>query len=281
MRQFLRLIGIGVMLGIVNVIPGISGGTIAVACNIYDRLIGVITLNVKKILSVWVFWLPLGIGVCAGIFCFSAVMTFVLSRYPLPANWFFIGVIAGSVPLLYPRCIGGGKKTASAFPAPPAAACALVAFAAMLAMRAVSPGAAVNAPESALTPLLAFRLFAGGLLAAVAMIIPGISGSFLLLVFGLYGTFTAAVSRLNVALLIPGGLGVAAGLLLGAGLVRFLLRKVPTETYGAILGLVAGSACAIFPGFGSPLATLAAFACAAGGFALSFFGTARPAKSSK
>ena len=91
--EFIRLIGIGMILGVANVIPGVSGGTMAVVFNIYDRLIGVITLNVKKIVSEWKFILPLVAGIVLGVILFSKVITFLFQNYPVQTNWFFIGII--------------------------------------------------------------------------------------------------------------------------------------------------------------------------------------------
>jgi putative membrane protein len=80
------------------------------------------------------------------------------------------------------------------------------------------------------------------------MIIPGISGAFLLLVLGLYVTVIKAVSDFNIPLLFPVALGAVIGLILGAALVRYLLAKAPRQTYGAVLGLVAGSIIILYPG---------------------------------
>ena len=98
--DFIRLIVIGVILGVANVIPGVSGGTLAVVFNIYDRLINVITLNVKKILSEWKFILPLVVGMGLGIILFSKAITFLFENYPVQTNWFFIGIILGSIPMI-------------------------------------------------------------------------------------------------------------------------------------------------------------------------------------
>jgi putative membrane protein len=148
----------------------------------------------------------------------------------------------------------------------------------MLAMRffsrALEYGAAPAASEAAdFSARQAAVFFASGALGAIAMIIPGISGSFFLVVIGTYAAVIAAVSTLNIPLIIPLGLGVAFGLLCGAALIRVLLKKAPFATYGAIFGLVAGSLAVIFPGaaFGSAAAALGAAVCFAAGASLSFF----------
>ena len=79
------------------------------------------------------------------------------------------------------------------------------------------------------------------------MIIPGISGSFLLLAIGTYATVIGSVSDFNIPLMIPTAFGILIGLLFGAYLVRLLMEKTPSQTYGAIFGLVIGSIFTVFP----------------------------------
>jgi putative membrane protein len=241
--EILKLLSIGLALGILVVIPGLSTGTMAVVFNVYDRLIGIITPNVKKIISEWKFWLPLIIGGVVGLAFISKVITVLYDKYPFPITWFFIGVIAGSLPLLYGRTKPPEKK----LPALAPAICAVLALAVMIVMAVISPNEG-TAVFTELSPRIFALLVLSGIFSAIAMIIPGISGAFLLLIIGLYRTVIQSVSDFNVPLLIPFALGVIAGLLAGAALVRFLLSKAPKETYGAVLGLVAGSIVVLFPG---------------------------------
>jgi putative membrane protein len=280
--EALKLAAIGVIFGIANVIPGVSGGTIAVVFGIYERLIALITLRVKHILSEWKFWLPFVLGAGAGIILFSKVITFLFDRFPMQTAWCFIGIVAGSIPMLWRRMVhplfDASAADAAAPPAekkiPRASAviAAVIAFAAIIALSFLSPEDS-RSVHAEFSPALAALLFASGVLGAVAMIIPGISGSFFLVVIGTYATVIASVSDFNIPLIIPTGLGIVAGLLAGAALIRLLLKKVPHATYGAIVGLVAGSIPAIFPGsvFSSAFAVAGSIACLALGFALSFF----------
>ena len=264
--ELIKLIIIGLVLGITTVVPGVSAGTLAVVFNIYDRLIQVITPNIKKIIAAWKFLLPLVIGGIAGIFLFSRMITILFTNHPVPTYWFFIGIIAGSIPLIYRKV----QQPGSAMPSPPAILCCVIALALMVAMAIVRP-AEEALPHTALTPTVFGMLAAGGALAAVAMIIPGTSGSFLLLVIGLYRTVVQAVSELNIPLIMPLALGTVAGLLVGAALVRYLLAKAPRETYGAVLGLVAGSLIVLFPGgWGSGATILFSLLSMFTGSALSF-----------
>lgn len=271
--DFIRLIGIGIILGVANVIPGVSGGTMAVVFNIYDRLIGVITLNVRKIISEWRFILPLVLGMGLGIILFSKAITFLFQNYPGQTNWFFIGIILGSIPMLLKRLLAASKKSSGRRTVPLSAiVCGVVALAVMAVMTYLEVSESGAPIQTVLTPALVVRLMVGLAFATIAMIIPGISGSFLMLVVGVYSTVIAAISDLNIPLLVPAVIGGVIGLLGGAKLVRLLMAKVPAQTYGAILGLVLGSILVIFPGFGGGMMVLAtSLGCAALGFVVSFF----------
>ena len=271
--DFIRLIVIGVILGVANVIPGVSGGTLAVVFNIYDRLISVITLNVKKILSEWKFILPLVVGMGLGIILFSKAITFLFENYPVQTNWFFIGIILGSIPMIVKRLLAAGKTSSSDARKIPVSAivCGVLALAVMAIMTYANVAESGAPIQTELTPLLAVKLFIGLACATIAMIIPGISGSFLMLVVGIYSTVIAAISDFNIPLLIPAVIGGVIGLLGGAKLVRFLMAKVPAQTYGAIMGLVLGSILVIFPGFGGFATVATSLLAAAVGFVVSFF----------
>ena len=271
--DFIRLIVIGVILGVANVIPGVSGGTLAVVFNIYDRLISVITLNVKKILSEWKFILPLVVGMGLGIILFSKAITFLFENYPVQTNWFFIGIILGSIPMIVKRLMAAGKTSSSDARKIPVSAivCGVLALAVMAIMTYANVAESGAPIQTELTPLLAVKLFIGLACATIAMIIPGISGSFLMLVVGIYSTVIAAISDFNIPLLIPAVIGGVIGLLGGAKLVRFLMAKVPAQTYGAIMGLVLGSILVIFPGFGGFATVATSLLAAAVGFVVSFF----------
>jgi len=270
--ELVKLIGIGFVLGITAVIPGFSVATMAVVFNVYDRLINVIVPNVKKILAAWMFWLPLIIGGAAGLFFFSKVFSLLMENYSVPTYWFFIGVIAGSVPLIYKKtCPEAAVNQKFALPSIPSIICFVLAIALMVFMAIIKPeeGAAVY---TELTLPVFGMLALAGALAAIAMIVPGISGAFMLLVIGFYRTVLQSVSDLNIPLIIPVVLGAVAGLLISAAFVRFLLSKVPRETYGAVLGLVMGSILVLWPGsLGEEgVEIIISIVCLLAGFVLSF-----------
>ena len=249
MIESIKLFFVGIILGVGNVIPGVSGGTIAVVFNIYDRLINVISLNIKKIISEWKFLLPLGLGMVAGIIGFSKVITFLFENYPMQTNLFFVGIITGSIPLIYRKIKSSMNEISSEKKKPYLSTiiCFVISLAIMIVMTVFKDISTSTIIYTELTMPLFFILMASGFLGAIAMIIPGISGSFLLLAIGTYATVIGSLSDFNIPLMIPTAFGILIGLLFGAYLVRLLMEKTPSQTYGAIFGLVIGSIFTVFP----------------------------------
>lgn len=291
----IKLFAIGIILGVANVIPGVSGGTMAVVFGIYNRLIDLISLNVKKIFSQWKFILPLGAGLVTGVLLFSKIITFLFNKFPIQTNWFFIGIILGSIPMIFTHWLNAKKEIPLPIQTPfpqqtlqllqipqtqltpskkipiSSIICCVISLAIMILMVIFKS----EKPETQITPGFslynAIVMFVGLAIAAIAMIIPGISGSFIMLALGIYSTVIGAIDSFNIYLLIPGALGAIAGLLCGAKLVRILMSKIPSQTYGIIFGLILGSVFVIFPTAGySPLIVLTSIVCAAAGFLVSF-----------
>ena len=248
MISLLKLFCVGVFIGIANVVPGVSGGTIAVICNVYDKLIILSSLNLRRIKGAWQDILSLALGIGAGIVLFAKVITLLYRAYPAQTSAFFIGVVAGSIPFLF-------RKTRAGIPAAAVAGdgslqsgwlygtlcCGIAGFALMLGMFFLQRRGIQAAVITAFSLPFAAKLALMGALAAVAMLIPGISGSFVLLILGVYPTVLQAVADLNMLLLIPIAIGVGAGLVFGARLIAVLLERFPAPMYAFILGLVAGS----------------------------------------
>lgn len=327
--QAIKLTLIGIVIGITNVIPGVSGGTVAVVFGIYDKLIELISLNIKKVFSLWKFWLPLAAGIAAGIVLFSKLMRLFFNLYPAAAHWFFIGLIAGCIPFLAvtvkkesarsstvahttfvpasSTAVPDGstaaeRRTALDGSAPIsdistaksalflgvgwrriavlcAAAAVLIVLNKLNAKQSFYSGQSEPTSQTIVQTLPTFflcaKLCAGTALAAAAAIIPGISGSFLLLILGIYNTVIQAVSDFNIPLLLPIAAGAAAGLLGGATFIRFLLAKAPSYTYSGVLGLTAGALAVLYPGFPAGAEAVFSVLLCAAGFAAAFFSTRR------
>ena len=287
-----------------NVIPGVSGGTMAVVFGIYNRIIDLISFNIKKIISQWKFILPLGAGLVTGVLLFSKIITYLFNNFPIQTNWFFIGIILGSIPMLFTHWINARNQTfeedtinsinsmdamssmqvtqstgllqltlpeqSKKIPLS-SSICCIISLAIMILMVIFKS----EKPETQITPGFslynAIVMFVGLAIAAIAMIIPGISGSFIMLALGIYSTVIGAIDSFNIYLLIPGALGAIVGLLCGAKLVRILMTKIPSQTYGIIFGLIIGSIFVIFPTNGyNALIIVTSLVCAVAGFLVSF-----------
>lgn len=253
MSHDLFMVLVGLMFGLANVIPGVSGGTIAVVFGVYERLIGVIAdfrHQWKKELR---FLITFCLGAGIGVLIFGRLMDWVLTHYPSLANSFFVGVILGSLPMIAKKALQkGGRLSLRASNLLPG----LVTLALMVAMTVSGTGDKSASEITGSYFSQCVRLLIWGVVAMSCMIIPGISGSFVMVLMGAYGVVIGAVALLTsspleaMPLIIPFGIGCLIGLFGCAKLIRWLLEKYEMPTYSAILGFVIGSVFSIFPGWG-------------------------------
>lgn len=240
MLHFIRNLANGIVIGIAEIIPGVSGGTLAVLLNIYDQLIGSISHLKKEFKKSIQFLVPVVLGMGVGIFAFSHLIKFLLANYPMAVNFLFIGLIIGIVPMLFNRSTSGGIK-------PVSVVCCLITLAIMAVLAVVSARQGESSQVVTSLDFPGMLKYAGvGMLAAVCMILPGISGSMMMVIFGTYDSVVNAVSSLNILFLLPVGVGIVLGLLFGAKAVDICLHKWPQATYAAILGLVIGSLASVY-----------------------------------
>ncbi len=245
----------GMVLGLANVIPGVSGGTMAVVMNCYDEYVE--TLGLRKLKKNLRFLITAGLGMLVAIVIFSIVASDLIARYPVASALTFVGLIAGSLPLIFAHTRRAARKFG------------LIHFLGFAAGLAVMVGMTFLNGDTASSQYTAdlphcLLLAAMMALAAFTMIIPGISGSLLMKVLGAYDTVTGTVSAVAKGLInllapviglsaVEGGdlsrwplllamiIGAAAGLIFGSRLVSFMLKKFGGLTYSLILGLVIGS----------------------------------------
>lgn len=231
----------GMFMGASDVIPGVSGGTIAVLLGIYDRLIaainGMFSKHWKKHLA---FLIPLGIGVIIAIFTLSRLMEFLLEHYSGPTFYFFLGLILGILPYLFREADARTFKVNHVILLLIAAA-----LVSLLAFLNVAEGAVIE-DRSLSTYIL---LFFSGILGSAAMILPGISGSFILLVIGVYTTVISAVSNLEFDVIIVTGAGIVVGIITMSKIINYFLNHFRKGTFAAVIGMVIGSVVVIFPGW--------------------------------
>ncbi len=250
MKDYLITFLIGIIMGVANIIPGVSGGTIAVGLGIFDKLISAINNFFKKPKEHLPFLVPLGIGMVFGILVFSGLIAFGLENYSFATNMFFVGLVVSSIPLIF----NGAKEKnfKSSYYIYVAIGAAVVILLAYLE-RSGSVGGSENAGY--------LKLFISGAIASSAMIIPGISGSFMMVLLGVYDVLLKALSQLtdwllnmsdttllidSLKVLVPLGIGIIVGVFLIGKIIEFLFAKFHAQTYLLILGLLFGSIYAIF-----------------------------------
>ena len=246
MLNYIKKIIAGIAIGIANVIPGVSGGTIAVVFGVYSDLIGAASLDIKTIKANFKIYLCLFGGIGLGVLLFARLFKIVYERFPIQTNFFFIGLIVGSIFIIFEFV--REKEQKSSFKTASKILWFFIGLSIMLALYFFKGAAASSTAAVETLSLGSFIfLFLAGFVGAAAMVIPGISGSFLLLIIGAYYTVIKAITELNIPVLIPVGLGILAGIILSARLIGFLMEKFPKITYAFILGLVAGSIRHILP----------------------------------
>ena len=234
----------GVVIGVSNIIPGVSGGTMAVSMGIYDRVIYAVNNLFKQFRKSFRELLPILIGVLIGLFAFAALIGTLLGtdseEIPitrLPTNFAFIGLILGGLPAIYKRVNMKNAKV-------PGAILFLVFLALVVVLPLLNPPEARTPDHSLGTILLMIPL---GAIASSTMVIPGISGSMILMLLGYYNSVINAMNDLragdwsSLAILLPYVIGLLVGIVFIAKLMNFLLKKHAALTFCAIFGLVIGS----------------------------------------
>ncbi|MYL35019.1 DUF368 domain-containing protein [Pontibacillus yanchengensis] len=232
----------GLLMGTSDLVPGISGGTIAVVLGIYSRLIkavdGVFSREWKKHVG---FFVPLIVGIGVAILTLSKLIHWLLDVHQQPTLYFFLGLIIGVIPFLFKQAEYKQhfRKKHYGFMIMSAILISLLMF--------VNKGT----PEpwgASLTTGQFVLLFFSGWLASMAMILPGISGSFMLLLAGVYPTVIQALSEFQLVRIVIIGLGVLVGLMISSKIINHLFTHYPSYTYAIVIGLVIGSVGVLFPG---------------------------------
>lgn len=247
LRKDLILILKGGAIGVANIIPGVSGGTIAVVLGIYEDLIESISnfiTNKEKRKEYVIFLVKVAIGAVVVIFLTAKLMTYLLENYRIYTYLAFVGLIAGSIPSIYKSHYEMKLNKMS-----------IITFLKGVGIILLFEFA-FSHPENNKDIEVVFNLtFNSGIFLALAgffaggsMIVPGISGSFIMLLLGQYYIVTKCVADRNIVPLGVVGIGIVIGIIVFAKIINILLKKFPKETFYFILGLVIASLYTIYPG---------------------------------
>ena len=241
----------GMVIGIANIIPGVSGGTMMVAMGIYDKLIHCITHLFSEFKKSVLFLFPILIGMGIAIIASSFGLEYLFANFPIQTNLLFIGLIVGGLPAIWKNVKGNKVQTGHVL--------AFVLFFALVAGLAILGETEGSAADLSFSFLNIVKLFGVGIIASATMVIPGVSGSMVLLLIGYYNPILTAINDFIRALvsfdmngilagfgvLVPFGIGVVVGVFAIAKLIEIIFEKFPLYAYWAIIGLIVASPVAI------------------------------------
>lgn len=244
----LKLIIKGFFVGIANIIPGVSGGTLAITLGIYEKLIGCVSHFLKNFKENIKFILPLGIGMVLAILSMSHLITWSFENATLPTCLLFMGLVIGGIPLLFRKVKKDKINWIGVI-------IFLITFGLVMVLafsdKIFGSGLQKVVFDTSFSGLIKMLLV--GILASATMIIPGVSGSLVMMLIGYYDSILNAIKSLTtfenigVNLLNLGffGVGILIGVVAIAKLLEWLFKKYETITYYGVLGFISSSVIAI------------------------------------
>ena len=257
MEYILKIVR-GIIIGIANAIPGVSGGTMMVSMGIYDDIIGSVNSLFSNLKKSILTLLPYAIGMAVGIVGLSYGIEYFLTHYSLQTSMIFIGLILGGLPVILEKVKGKHLGTSNIL-------VFLIFFCLVIGLQIIGGGEDTG---NVLTPSIieAVKMFGIGVIAAATMVIPGVSGSMILMLLGYYypvittittfidGVLSFQISQIlySCAILVPFGIGVVIGIFAIAKLIEMLLNNYEALTYSGILGLVIASPFVVLMSNGIP-----------------------------
>lgn len=241
----------GFIMGIANIIPGVSGGTLALTLGIYEDFIGAIShffRNIKKHVN---FLLPIFVGILLSVITMSNVISTCFDQYPIPTTLFFMGLVIGGIPMLLKRVKNTKeKKQVSSY------VIALITFSIVMVMafsEQIFGSGLGNVSFSNMAVFDYVILFFVGLIAAATMVIPGVSGSLVLMLLGYYLPIIGVLKELtkfenlgpNLLVAFVFGVGVLVGIVAISKVIEYLLEKFEAKTFFGVIGFILASVIAI------------------------------------
>lgn len=241
----------GMVMGIANVIPGVSGGTMAVSMGIYDRIIHAVTHLFSEFKKSMKTLLPILVGILLAVVLAARVIELMFQKIPFETNLLFIGLILGGLPAIRKKVRGHKVKVSHIV--------VCVLFFLLVVACASLEGSSGQDADLSFSFLNVLKLFGVGVIASATMVVPGVSGSMILMIMGYYqpviGMINQFVDHLrqfdmqgmlaDCGVLVPFGIGVVVGIFAIAKIIEIIFEKWPLLAYWAITGLILASPVAI------------------------------------
>lgn len=248
----------GVFVGIANVIPGVSGGTMAVSFGIYDKLLNAISSLLKSFKKSFLTLLPIILGMAIGVVGFTYIIPWLLANFPFATSCAFTGLIIGGIPAIL-RSLKDGWQSEEKKSLLVNILVFLILLAIAMAMVFLNGDSESGIALTASAGMIV-KIFFMGVIASATMVIPGVSGSLVLMILGYYfgvinsvKQFVEALRTLNLQgmlnqlyILIPFAIGCVLGIFFISKLISYLLKHFVSATFSGIFALVASSPISIF-----------------------------------
>jgi len=246
--KILKSIFIGILIGVANIIPGVSGGTLALSLGVYEDIIYAINHIIKELKKSIKTLIPLGIGAVLAILLLSKFITFCFANYEINTTAIFAGLILGAIPMLV-RNVKGAKIDLKNI------ICFALGFALIIRLAFIG-----EVKESDVFPSTnLFIILLVGMIASMTMIIPGVSGSMILALMGFYRPILNTINSLldkvlnfnfaniwsEIFILTFFGLGVIIGIVVFARIIEMMFNKFKIPTFYVIIGIILASPIAL------------------------------------
>lgn len=242
----------GIALGAGAILPGVSSGVLCVIFGLYEKLINSILGFFSDVKGNLKFLLPIVIGICIGVVIFGNILKILFINFPIQTQYTFIGLILGSVPVLFKTANSKGKfRLHYIF-------YTLLTFFIAIFLIMLENGSYFN---NSITNTNFLFLVLSGFIMSIGVVFPGISSSVLLMILGVYNTYIVAVSTVDIAILFPLGIGLLMGGFVFLIITRYCLNNYFSQTYYSIIGFVLGSILILYPGFTYSFETLTGIFC--------------------
>lgn len=237
----------GMLIGIAGIMPGVSGGTLAISMGIYDKLIRCITHIFKDLKESIRFLMPISVGMAISLTSLSFIMEIAFDTVPVSMGGLFTGLVAGGIPDIWKKACSGRIKKGHI----------ITSIMLFLVITLLSLYAGTENSHAVLYGSVAdrIRLFGVGIIASAGMVIPGVSGSVILLILGYYTTLIIHINTfikhifsleiykciMDFIILLPFVLGISIGSFAIAGIIEFIFNRMPVYAYWGIIGIIASS----------------------------------------
>lgn len=242
----------GIAIGAGGIIPGVSSGVICVIFGIYEKLIESFLGLFKEFNKNFKFLFPISVGAIIGMILFGKILNHLLNNYPVQVSFTFIGLIIGSIPALLKNINNKEKFKISN----------LIYFIVALIIGFAMVMLERNIPNTIENENFSFiYLFVAGLCMSAGVVVPGVSSTVILMLFGVYGCYLNSISNMYLSVLIPIFSGLLIGSIFCMKIIKYLFNNFYVQTFYSIIGFTLGSIFVLYPGISFDIQGIVSILC--------------------